>query len=192
MFCIFTYGAVTLYGRPFQTVRLTLKVSVQFQNSRPASSRPRLSTWPTGCPPRVLKWRSCNTGLSFRIVRFRLFRFRSPLLSESRLFSLPPGTEMVHFPGFARIPYFIRICVTGLGPSGFPIRKSADQRLLAPPRSLSQLTASFIACLRQGIHTHALSSLTIKSASNTNFHSMSHSLRFGCPHLSPSGEGGSL
>ena len=22
--CIFTYGAVTLYGRPFQTVRLTL------------------------------------------------------------------------------------------------------------------------------------------------------------------------
>jgi hypothetical protein len=33
--------------------------------------------------------------------RFRLFRFRSPLLTESLLFSFPPGTEMVHFPGFA-------------------------------------------------------------------------------------------
>jgi len=32
---------------------------------------------------------------------FRLFRVRSPLLAESLLFSSPPGTEMVHFPGFA-------------------------------------------------------------------------------------------
>src|SRR5205807_9972444 len=44
---------------------------------------------------------SCNPALSFRIARFRLFRVRSPLLSESRLFSLPRGTEMVHFPPFA-------------------------------------------------------------------------------------------
>ena len=29
---------------------------------------------------------------------FRLFRVRSPLLTESRLFSLPQGTEMFHFP----------------------------------------------------------------------------------------------
>jgi hypothetical protein len=40
-----------------------------------------------------------------RIVRFRLFRVRSPLLSESRLFSLPRGTEMVHFPPFASYDY---------------------------------------------------------------------------------------
>jgi hypothetical protein len=53
---------------------------------------------------------------------------------------------------------------------GFPIRKSPDRRLLASPRGLSQLTTSFIACLRQGIHTHALSSLTIKSTSNTRRH----------------------
>jgi hypothetical protein len=52
---------------------------------------------------------------------------------------------------------------------GFPIRKSPDRRLLASPRGLSQLTTSFFACLRQGIHTHALSSLTIKSNSNTKF-----------------------
>ena len=29
---------------------------------------------------------------------FGLFRVRSPLLAESLLFSLPAGTEMVHFP----------------------------------------------------------------------------------------------
>src|SRR5207249_11850717 len=51
---------------------------------------------------------------------------------------------------------------------GFPIRTSPDHSLLAAPRGLSQLTASFIAYLRQGIHTHALSSLTIKSILNTD------------------------
>ena len=35
---------------------------------------------------------------------------------------------------------------------GFPIRESSDQRLLAAPRSLSQLTTPFIACFCQGIH----------------------------------------
>ena len=30
-----------------------------------------------------------------------LFRVRSPLLTESRLISVPPGTEMFQFPGFA-------------------------------------------------------------------------------------------
>ena len=34
---------------------------------------------------------------------------------------------------------------------GFPIRKYADQWVLAPPRILSQLATSFIASLRQGI-----------------------------------------
>src|SRR6516225_7404788 len=50
---------------------------------------------------------------------------------------------------------------------GSPIRKSPDHRLLASPRSLSQLATSFIAYLRQGIHTHALSSLTIKFTLDT-------------------------
>jgi hypothetical protein len=93
--CIFTYGAVTLYGRPFQTVRLTL--------SYPSFAR---SAFSSETAQRVL-W-SCNPRLSFRIAWFRLFRFRSPLLAESRLFSLPSGTEMVHFPEFARTPYGFR------------------------------------------------------------------------------------
>ena len=35
---------------------------------------------------------------------FGLFRVRSPLLAESLLISLPPGTEMFHFPG-CRFPH---------------------------------------------------------------------------------------
>jgi hypothetical protein len=49
----------------------------------------------------------------------------------------------------------------------FSIRKSPDHRMLASPRGLSQLATSFIAFLRQGIPTHALSSLTIKFTHNT-------------------------
>ena len=41
--------------------------------------------------------------------------------------------------------------------------------MLASPRGLSQLATSFIAYLRQGIHTHALSSLTIKLTLDTNY-----------------------
>jgi hypothetical protein len=37
-------------------------------------------------------------------------------------------------------------------PPGFPIRRSPDLQLFAPPRSLSQLATSFIAFRRQGIH----------------------------------------
>jgi hypothetical protein len=37
-----------------------------------------------------------------------LVRFRSPLLAESLLMSVPPGTEMFQFPGFASRPYEFR------------------------------------------------------------------------------------
>ena len=60
---------------------------------------------------------------------------------------------------------------------GFPIRKSPDHRLIASSRGLSQLSTSFIASLRQGIHTHALSSLTIKSISNTKFYPRTKTFR---------------
>ena len=56
---------------------------------------------------------------------FGLFPFRSPLLWESRLISLPPGTEMFHFPGFARTglciqPAVTRVCLAGLPHSEIP------------------------------------------------------------------------
>jgi hypothetical protein len=44
--------------------------------------------------------------------RFGLGRVRSPLLAPSRLISLPPGTEMFQFPGFASL----RRVMTGLAP----------------------------------------------------------------------------
>jgi hypothetical protein len=37
-------------------------------------------------------------------MKFGLFPLRSPLLGESHLLYFPPGTEMVHFPGFASRP----------------------------------------------------------------------------------------
>src|SRR6266508_1079968 len=65
----------------------------------------------------------------------------------------PPGTEMVHFPGFAspRLLNSAGDLATCLA-RGCPIRKSPDRSLFAAPRGLSQLATSFIASLRQGIH----------------------------------------
>ena len=37
-----------------------------------------------------------------------LFRVRSPLLTESRLMSVPPATEMFQFAGFASSSYVFR------------------------------------------------------------------------------------
>ena len=50
--------------------------------------------------------------------RFRLVRFRSPLLTESLLFSLPRGTEMVHFPRFALSALCIQAVVYRVPPFG--------------------------------------------------------------------------
>ena len=51
---------------------------------------------------------------------FGLFRFRSPLLSESRFLSFPSGTEMVHFPEFAHACLCIQQGVLEVCSSGFP------------------------------------------------------------------------
>ena len=80
---------------------------------------------------------------------FGLCPVRSPLLGVSLLFSLPPGTKMFQFPGFASLT--TRQGCQSSGLAGCPIRTSADQRSPAPPRGLSQLAASFIAFRSQGI-----------------------------------------
>ena len=69
----FAYEALTRYGRTFQYVLLSTYGSI----IRALQPRMAVATW------------------------FRLFRVRSPLLSESILISLPSGTEMFHFPEFA-------------------------------------------------------------------------------------------
>ena len=81
----------------------------------------------------------------------RLVPFRSPLLRESRLISVPPVTEMFQFSGFAPMPLCIQDTVTLAGrvsPFGY-LRISAH---LPAPRSFSQAVTSFIAYHRQGIH----------------------------------------
>jgi hypothetical protein len=59
---------------------------------------------------------------------------------------------MFQFPGLATYGYEFTAGFRVLTPSGFPIRKSPDQSLLAAPRSLSQLSTSFIASDCLGIH----------------------------------------
>jgi hypothetical protein len=80
-------------------------------------------------------------------------RFRSPLLTESRLFSFPVGTEMFHFPTFPPHTLYIQARVTGhdscrVSPFGHP---RITARLTAP-RGLSQPPTSFIGSWYLGIH----------------------------------------
>src|SRR5208337_3875376 len=107
-------------------------------------------------------------------------RFRSPLLSQSRFLSFPPGTEMVHFPGFARTRLWIHRAVRGFYPHGFPHSEipgskpvCGSPRLIAayhvlhrrllprhPPCALSSLTTKFTRC--------TASSVVSRSSSATN------------------------
>ena len=82
---------------------------------------------------------------------WRLVRFRSPLLSESRLISVPPGTEMFQFPGFASLRLWIQRRMTLAGRVS-PFGHLRIKACLRAPRSFSHATTSFIACDRQGIH----------------------------------------
>ena len=50
-------------------------------------------------------------------------------------------------------------------PSGSPIRRPADRRACAPPRGLSQLDASFVGFLCQGIRRLPLKSSSLRRAS---------------------------
>ena len=72
----------------------------------------------TSCDPRLRGCHPLRPRFPARSASSRkatgLLRFRSPLLAESRLMSVPPGTEMFQFPGFAS---------TGYGFTGrYPIR----------------------------------------------------------------------
>src|SRR4029079_1516048 len=83
---VFAYGALTHYGRPSQkrSTKTTQRPSEARQSPYVTPPHPRIRT-----PCRV----SHEHGLA-------TIRFRSPLLTESQLFSLPVGTEMFHFPTF--------------------------------------------------------------------------------------------
>ena len=99
---------------------------------------------------------------------FSLIRFRSPLLTESQLFSLPVGTEMFHFPTFPPHSLYIHERVTPhhwcrVSPFGHP-RISAR---LTAPRGLSQPPTSFIGSWCQGIHRTLLHTYKPKMLTST-------------------------
>src|SRR5271154_2049529 len=64
----------------------------------------RLSFHVRGYHPLWPDFPDCSTR-TYAIMSTGLFRFRSPLLTESRLISIPPVTEMFQFTGFALSTY---------------------------------------------------------------------------------------
>ncbi len=114
---------------------------------------------------------------------FSLIRFRSPLLAESRLFSLPAGNEMFHFPAFPPHALCVQARVTGFKVlPGFPIRKSSDHSLVdSSPRHIA---ASHV-LHRLLVPRHppcALNNLATKMLASTVQFS-----RYGRPHPPPHG-----
>ncbi len=97
----YVYGAITIYGGPFQAT----------------------STSPSGCG------RALQPHISARFpapIRFRLIPLRSPLLRESHLVSLPPPTWMFPFGGFSLLSErHVLIACDGKSHSGISGSKAA-------------------------------------------------------------------
>ena len=111
----FGYGAGTHSGRPFKTVHLYHCITFTTrQNDTESPTTPYMQRLP-----------------AITHARFSLIRFRSPLLTESRLFSLPVGTEMFHFPTFPLPALYIQAGVTGSArrPAGFPHSDTLGSKL---------------------------------------------------------------
>ena len=100
--------------------------------------------------PAELVWkvpqpRPCNARRLSHMERFSLIRVRSPLLTESLLFSLPAGTEMFHFPAFPPTVLYIQTAATPH--DGCQVSPFGNPRIkvwLPTPRGISQAPTSFI------------------------------------------------
>lgn len=130
VYIVFAYTTITLYGLPFQAVPLTI--------INPTAD-PQPSNHITGL----------SLGLSSHFAR----RY----CGNHSLFSFPQGTEMFHFPWFARLHLWIQCSVTDLSARGVsPFGHLRINARLATPRSFSQPPTSFIASQRLGIHHTSL------------------------------------
>ncbi len=135
----FVYGAVTLFGPPFQSGSTIQHVGNSVES--PAT----LLSGPT-TPMRQRRW-------AITPHRFRLVRVRSPLLTESLLLSFPRATEMFQFTRFPLSALCVQAGVPvhddwRVSPFGYPRITGRS----APPRGLSQPPTSFIGSCCQGIH----------------------------------------
>ena len=101
---------------------------------------------------------------------FGLVRFRSPLLTESRLLSLPAGNEMFHFPAFPPLALCVQARVTGHDSSRVsPFGNPRITARLPAPRGLSQAPTSFIGSWCQDIHRMLLKTWPQMLASTVQF-----------------------
>ena len=84
-----------MFGQGFTCPALLVPALVSPSDFRIGGCHPLRPAFPSRSPNRTV---SC----------WWLFRVRSPLLTESRLISVPLGTEMFQFPRFASLPYEFR------------------------------------------------------------------------------------
>jgi hypothetical protein len=133
----FVYGSFTLCAGPSQALRLSPDVTLDGRQSDLRGP----TTPTTQRLPAITR------------DRFSLFRFRSPLLTESHLLSLPVGTEMFHFPTFPPHTLCVQVWVTGHDSSRVsPFGNPRITVRLPTTRGLSQASTSFIGSWCQGIH----------------------------------------
>jgi len=95
---------------------------------------------------------------------FGLFRVRSPLLAESLLFSVPVGTEMVHFPTLSSTAYVFSGGSSGISQRGLP---HSDIPGSKPICGSPGLIAAYRVLHRLLVPRHSpytLSSLTIRNS----------------------------
>ena len=90
--------------------------------------------------------------LKYCYSRFGLFRFRSPLLAESRLISLPPGTQMFQFPRFPSYSYLIHCMIHDSSSWVFPHSEIRGSMLIC---SSPQLIAACHVLLRLPMPRHS-------------------------------------
>ena len=120
----FVYRAITVYGRPFHAVLLSIN-NLTLGPHNPIYSE-KYMVWAN---PRSL---AATNGIIIYFLFLQVLRCFNSLRS--------PHTPMYSMYDSRVLPRL-----------GFPIRKSPDQSLLAAHRSLSQLSTSFIAYRYQGI-----------------------------------------
>ena len=99
--------------------------------------------------------------------RFGLFRVRSPLLAESLLFSLPAGTEMVHFPALSSTAYGFGGGSFGISRRGFPHSEIPVSKLICSSPGLIAAYRVLHRLLMPRHSPYTLSSLTIRNSGLT-------------------------
>ncbi len=134
--CAFAYWALTVYGRPFQDRSADACICNSVVDRQIHMSR--LTTPDPQRLPAIAR------------IGFGLFPFRSPLLREC--FPFLEVLRCFSSLGALHASYVFRCGSLRFTEWGSPIRICPDQRLLPAPRTFSQVTASFIGLLRQGIH----------------------------------------